>query len=208
MQTSGQVGAPSSSLSDGTNTVPFRQIKTGEMGVSDVHLPQYEGTYRKGRYSAANQAGVATTAAFATTYTGLVLSNPYGSGVNLVVEEIGLAELVAQTSALAVGLMVGFSATAVVHTTPLVPASNLIGSGATPIGKVDSSATLPVAPTLQKVLGSLGTGAVTVDTVDGSNFQLRGDIVLAPGAFLALYTSAASVAASLLASVVWEEVPV
>lgn len=208
MQASGLVGVPQSSISDGTATQGLRQLKTGEIGVSEVHLPQYEGTYRKGRFSAANQAGIALSAAFATTYTGIVLYNPNGSGVNLVLEEIGLAEIIAQTSALAFGIMVGQSTTAFSGVTALTPRSNNVGSGVNPVGLVASAATLPVAPTLQKILGSLGTGAVTVDDVQGSNFQLRGGILLAPGAFAALYASAASVAASLIASVEWEEVPV
>lgn len=162
---------------------------------------------RRQLFHAATQAALATTAGLATTYTGLVLCNPVGSSVNLILNEVGFASIVAQTSALAVGIMVGYNAsTNVTHTTPDTPRSGYVGVGVAGVGLVDTSATLPTAPTVQKILGAVQTGAITTGAFGGlAVYDLKGSIVLPPGAYAALYTSAASAAASILASMAWEE---
>jgi hypothetical protein len=209
MQVQGQSGNPPTTASLGVGTAaPLRQGNMGEAIVSELHGRYYEATYRKSTFAAATQAALASTAAFATTYTGLCLSNPIGSNVNLVLNKIGFASILAQTTALAFGIMTGFNAsTNVTHTTPGAPSSNFVG-GAAGVGLVDTAATLPVAPTLRQVLGVVDTGATTVATVDACEYDLEGDIIIPPGGFAAIYTSSASVAASLLASMAWEEVPV
>jgi hypothetical protein len=58
------------------------------------------------------------------------------------------------------------------------------------------------------VLGYVGTGAITTNTNVPSNFDIEGSIILPPGGYAILYTSAASAASSLLCSFQWEEVPV
>lgn len=208
MQIQGQVGQPSAqSIQPGAQPL-VRLGQLSDVIVSELHGRYYEQGYRKTSFGAANQAAVATTAAFATTYTGLVLYNPNGSAVNLVVQKFGAAPILAQTTTLALGLMIGQSTTAFSGVTALTPRSKNVGSGVQPVGLVASAATLPVAPTLDTVLGYLGTGATTVDQLLPGLFDIEGSIVLPPGAFVAAYTNAASVAASLFFSVGWEEVPV
>jgi len=208
MQLQSTVGGPSSTQNPGSQP----NLRSG--GLSDLIVSEFmarysESTYRRQNFSAANQAAVATTAGLATTYTGLVLSNPLGSGFNLHLNKLGFASVVAQTSALAVGLMVGFSATTnVTHTTPVTPRSNFYGVGVAGVGLVDQSATLPVAPTVQAIFGVVDTGAITTVTQSGLGLiDLEGSIVLPPGAYVAVYTSAASAAASVLASIGWQEFP-
>ena len=208
MQTFNLTGqTTNTSLPQGGQQQP-RGGKLGETVMQELHGRYYETTYNKAMFSAANQAAMTTSAALTTTYTGLSLSNPINSNVNLVLCKVGVAAILAQTSPLAVGLLAGINAgTNVTHTTALTPANNFIGQPAGQ-GKADSSATLTGTPVLLQLLGSFGTGATTVDQADAFTVDLEGSIVIPPGGYVALYTSAASAASSLLASFSWEEVPV
>jgi len=205
----GQVGG-SSAQTTGTNpaNLALRIGPTSELIIDELHGRYYETTVRKAMYSGANLTGVTTTAAFATTYTGMCLSNPIGSTVNLVLTKVTYAPVVAQTAALVMGIMTGYSASVnVTHTTPLVPLSNFVGQPAG-TGLIDSSATLPVAPTRLILLGTLTTGAITQTLLNGSVTDMEGSVVIPPGGFAAIYTSAASVASSLAFGMMWEEVSV
>ena len=210
MQVQGSVGAPAASLPVSVGSQNGPSIRLGQLAdviVSELHGRYYESAYRKSLFAGANQAGVATTAAFATTYTGLVLYNPSGSAVNLVLSKVGIASIIAQTSPLAVGIMTGFSTTALSGVTALTPKGRFVGQTAG-VGLLASAATLPVAPTLDTVLGVIDTGATTVATQLTGLIDVEGGIVIPPGGYAALYTNVASVAASLIASMAWEEVPV
>jgi hypothetical protein len=208
MLSQGQVG-PISNAADGVQ-VAFRQGKLGEQIMSELHGRYYESCYRRAQFNAANQAGQVTTVGLATTYTGLVLSNPIGSGINLVLEKVGVAFPVAVAAGLVYGLMVGYnSGTAVTHTTPSTTLrSNFVGVGAAPVGLVDTVATLPTAPTVSHVFGAIGTAAITAPmTLPTCFYDLEGSVILPPGAYAAIYTSAASGAAGMFGSFTWEEVP-
>jgi len=203
----GVVGG-SASATAGTNpsNLALRIGPTAELIVDELHGRYYETTVRKAMFSGANLTGITTTAAFATTYTGMCLSNPIGSTVNLVLTKVTYAPVVAQTAALVMGIMTGYSAsTNVTHTTALVPLSNFVGQPAG-TGLIDSSATLPVAPTRLILLGTLTTGAITQTLLNGVVTDMEGSVVIPPGGFAAIYTSAASVASSLAFGMMWEEV--
>jgi len=201
--------APQGGTSQGTGTTgSLRLGNMLDLIVTELHGRYYEGNYRRTRYGGATQAAVATTAAFATTYTGLVLYNPAGSAVNGVLEKVGIVPILAQTTSLAFGLMVGASLTQLSGLTAVTPRSKNIGSGAAPVLGLASAATLPIAPTLDTLLGYIGTGAVTVDQSVQGLFDMEGSILIPANGFVAIYTSAASVAASLLLSIQWEEVPI
>ena len=177
----------------------------GETAVLEASGRYAEPTRLLRRFGGSTQAAVATTAAFATTYTGLVLANPNGSLVNAYLDKVGVGAILAQTSPLAVGLMVGQSTTAFSGVTAATSGSEAVGSNVSPVAQLYSAATLPIAPTLRRILGSFGTGAVTVDQFDLAAIDQEGSIVLTPGAFVAIYTNVASVAASLFLSFGWEE---
>ena len=203
----GTVGG-SAAQAVGTNptNLALRIGPTSELIVDELHGRYYETTVRKAMFSGSNLAGVTTTAAFATTYTGYCLSNPIASTVNLVLTKVSYTPVVAQTAALVMGIMTGYSAsTNVTHTTPLVPLSNFVGQPAG-TGLIDSSATLPIAPTRLILLDTLLTGAITTTTSGGRLIDMEGSVVIPPGGFAAFYTSAASVASSLAFSMMWEEV--
>lgn len=165
--------------------------------------------YQQGIYSGISGA-VTTTAGTATTYTGLVLTNPLNSRVNLILQGLGYAPLVAQTAAIQLGVMLGYNATtAVTQTTPVTPTSNYVG-GATGYGLLATAATLPTAPTVAILLGSLLTGAITTVPQGGEFIDLNDGqslIVVPPGGYLAFWTSAASVASSLSLGIQWGETP-
>ncbi len=189
---------------------PLTSGHQNDLQVSQLHGRGYEMALRRASFHAANQAGVTTTVGLATTYTGLCLSNPNGSGKNLEVGLVGVTALVAFAAAAAVGIMVGFSTTDVTHTTPGTPRNNFIDTnfGTAGVGKIDTAATLPVAPVVHTIFGAGLTGAIT--TIPGQVPQIvdmQGCLVIPPGGYMAIYTSTASGASGILASIQWNEVP-
>lgn len=185
-----------------------RSGKQGEALASDLHGRYYEQTYRGNRYGG-SITGQVTTVGAATTYTGLCLSNPIGSGVNLEIDKVGAAFLVAFTAASTIGIMTGINtATNVTHSVAAVVRNKKIG-GAIGFGLLDSSAALPTAPVLDMVLASGLTGAITTgQEIPGVLVDLEGSIILPPGSYAAIYTSTASGTASMSASFGWSEVPI
>lgn len=208
MLSEAKVGPPST-LTDGVNAA-LRTGRQGDQIVSELHGRYYETCYRRNLFHAANQTGVATTVGLATTYTGLCLSNPVGSAVNLVIVKVGASFPVAVAAGLTVGLMVGYNAgTNVTHTTPSTTLrSCFVGVGAAPVGLVDTACTFPTAPTLAKVMGTIGTAAITAISMESAiSEDFEGSIILPPGGYAAIFTSAASGALGFLGSIKWEEVP-
>jgi hypothetical protein len=205
----GQVGplASSSSISAGQQTI-VRQGNMGDLIASELHGRYYEAAYRKSMFAAANPSAVTTTVGVATTYVGICLSNPISSTVNLVLNKVGYAFLVAFPAASTVGLMTGYnSGTNVTHTTPLTPKSLFTGQAAG-VGLVDSSATLPTAPTLTHVFAAGLTGAITTSEIAQSEIvDLEGSIILPPGGYAAVFTSTVSGTSAFWGSMSWEEVP-
>lgn len=172
--------------------------------------PRYfQNTVRRQAFHASHQAGQITTVGFATTYTGLCLSNPPGSGKLLVLDRVNYAVLVANVAAATLGLMGNYSTTEVTHTTPGTVRSNMIGANlAVPgVGKVDTAATLPVAPVMLMPFDAILTGAITTTTKAGPNVvDIDGSIILEPGGFVAIATTTVSAAAALWAGFIWHEI--
>lgn len=167
-------------------------------------------------FSGGNQAVVATalSAGVPTTYTGgLVLANPTNSTVNLVLNKVAAAFVVAQSSAAVIGLGLGISASALSGTLTAVPSisNNLSLTPPTPQGLLYSSAsiTLPTAPVLSRIIGAVDTGALTVDTVKAPLIlDVQGGVILPPGGFACILSSAAGTASSFFGSFAWSEVAV
>lgn len=165
-------------------------------------------------YAGGNQAVVATamTAGVPTTYTGgLVLANPpSNTGVSLVLQRVQVAFDVAQTNAAVISLGLGYSSTALTGTlTAITPQNQNPGSSNVATGKLYSSAsiTLPVAPFLARVIGSVDTGALTVAVNAASlALDLDGGVLLPPGGFACILSSATGTASSMIANFVWVEV--
>jgi hypothetical protein len=155
-------------------------------------------------FTAANQAAVALTAAFATTYTGLVLENPTGSGKNLVLHELTYASTVATPTATALGLMTG--ADAGDAAAAITPRNRLKSASAvSSVAIVDNGCTLTGTPVLEQLFATAWTEATTAGTLAQPNIvKLDGSLIITPGYYVAIYSAAANTAAFLF-SFLWEE---
>lgn len=176
--------------------------------VSELQPRYYEQAYRGNIFFAASQAATPVTN-LATTATGLILSNPAGSGKNLWIIDIGIQQAVAAAAAIdsvVLAANVNPVAAATVHTTPLIVRPSLLGSGAAAVGLVDSAATLPVAPV---VIRSLYAPSISATATTGPapyvKDEVAGLIGLAPGTTISL---SATTAISVFAHISWLELPV
>jgi hypothetical protein len=202
----GQVGpiASTTSLSAGVQATA-RMDNLGGLVATQLFPRYYEITYRRNMYTGANQAGVTTSAALSTSYTGLVLQNPVGNLFNLVVTKVGYSFTVAPAAAVAVGLMTGVNATS--FTTNLITARNRFVGGVLSTGIVSSGTTI-ATPVVETILDTVTTAAITTSPKGVGNIvDLEGSLILSPGAFVAFYTSTASGASGFFGSFQWVEVP-
>lgn len=202
----GQVGpiASTTSLSAGVQATA-RMDNLGGLVATQLFPRYYEITYRRNMYTGANQAGVTTSAALSTSYTGLVLQNPVGNLFNLVVTKVGYSFTVAPAAAVAVGLMTGVNGTS--FTTNLITARNRFVGGALSTGIVSSGTTI-ATPVVETILDTVTTAAITTSPKGvGGIVDLEGSLILPPGAFVAFYTSTASGASGFFGSFQWVEVP-
>lgn len=171
----------------------------GDVLMSHLHGNLYEQAYRGRLFSVCNQAVVTTTAGLALTWTGLALSNPSTSGVNLVLRRFMCAQ-VAVGAASAIGLMTGAGN----FTGALTVRAAKVG-GASSVTVASAAATI-VGPVLERVLGSVGSVATTAYASQPVvSADLEGGMIIPPGFYVASYTTAITTAA-LVFGLVWEEV--
>ena len=182
--------------------VILRADKQGEVMVSELHGRYYEQTYRGNMFSVANQAAVTTTAGLATTFTGLAIGNPVGSGVNLVLNLFTVGQV-----AVAVAGTVGIMGAAGPITASLTPISRMIGSGT--VSKATATAGQTIStPLLIAGLGTVGSLATTGDALaQGIVVDFGGSVIVPPGSFVASYTTAACTSAFVF-GFSWEEVAI
>lgn len=156
-------------------------------------------------FAAANQAAVALTAAFATTYTGLVIENPTTSGKNIILHQVSYACTVAVPTATVLGLMTGEDAGDAA--TAITPRNRLkSASAASSVAVVDNGCTLTGTPVLEQIFTTAWTEATTAGTLAQPNVvNLDGSLVLGPGYYAAIYSAAANTAAFVF-GFLWEEV--
>lgn len=184
---------------------PFtaRGGKQGDIMVSELHGRYYEQAYRGNVFSLCTQGtGITTTAALATTWTGLGFANPAGSGVNAVLIGFGCTQF-AVGAAATIGIMGG----AGTISSTLTPQSRIIGGGQ--VSKMAGSAGATIStPVLIGSYGSVGSLATTgYGLENGIYVELAGSIIVPPGSFVASYTSIITTSA-LQFHFVWEEVPI
>jgi hypothetical protein len=152
-------------------------------------------------FSVANQAKVAVTAALATTWTGLGVCNPTGSGKLLIMHEFGWSTDIVNPAEGVVGLMTatdtGFA--------QALTARCARNAYATSVAYCDDGATIST-PVLERVCGSTMEGAISTVVQNNVNiYKIDGGIVLAPGRSVLTYHSIGGTA-SLIFHFVWEEV--
>jgi hypothetical protein len=152
-------------------------------------------------FSIANQAAVATTAALATTWTGLGVCNPAGSGKNLIIHEFGWALTVIGSDEGGVGLM---TADDTGMADALTSRSCKYGAGSS-VAYCDNGATIGT-PVLERIYGTYGTGAITTAMLYAPTVvELNGSIILPPDRSILTYTTTATTAAFVF-HFLWEEV--
>ena len=163
---------------------------------------------RLGNVYSACTAGAVTLSTVSATCTGLSLSNPFGSGKDLVISKISFQPSTAPAGASVVGVAVSpaVSTTAVTHSTPAVihNARSTGSNSQVGVGKADAASTLPAAPVWLRPLGSV----VAASSITPAKYEdnVNGDIILAPGTNLSLsYLTTAAVG---IASITWAEVDV
>jgi hypothetical protein len=176
--------------------------------VSELQARYYENVYRGNVFTASNTAALALSLNSATA-TGLILSNPAGSGKNLVLLEalISVANLPAGQSTLILTANINPIAAATVHTTPLVIANALLGSANASVAKADSAATLPVAPTIIRSYSfTAATVAASTSFPPFIKDDIGGAIIVAPGCTVSIQCLVT--AATTINTLTWAEVAI
>ena len=183
--------------------VVARSGKAGDTIVSELHGAYYEQTYRGNLFQLAGLA-TTTTAAGAATFTGTALINPAGSGANLVIGRVAIAQAAALTASTNIGVMYG--PTIAVTTNLLTPANRFSGGRAS-VAYGTSGGTI-TAITNFIILAGSGSGAMTVpNIIPLVTYDFKGGLIIPPGFLLGSYTSVASTTA-LLFNFEFEEVPI
>ena len=195
-----QVLVGTQSAGDGAFIYP-RGGKQGNALSDKLHGDLYEQAYKSNLFHVTNQATVVTTVGLATTFTGLAIANPAASGVNLVIRTVAVAQSVAATTASAIGVMCGTGAAA----GALTVRNAKVGGAASATTTASAGATI-ATPVLERIIGSVGTGAVTVPLLlPVINHDFQGSLIIPPGYYMASFTTGVC---SLTFTFVWEEVPV
>jgi hypothetical protein len=184
-----------------TTVITARGGKQGDAIVSELHGRYYEQTYRGNVFSVANHAAVSTSSTLNTTFTGLSVANPTGSGVNLVI-----AKFTCQQFAVGAAAVVGIAAGAGAAAGSLT-IRNRFYSGAASKAVASAGATI-AAPILLVTAGTVGSLATTgYGLQPGISIDLEGSLIIPPGYFVCSDTSIATTTA-LIFSFMWEEVPI
>lgn len=199
--TQGIVGVQNNA--DGSTPVTQQYDQQGAGLVTEFHPRYYQQTVRGNVFSLNTQGtAVTTTAALATTWTGLGISNPAGSGVNLVLMKFSATQFAAGAAG-TIGLLGGIG----VLSASLTPQSRNIGSGGVSKARGSASDTIST-PLLITTFGSVGSVATTGYGLEPGIFvDLEGSIVIPPGSFVGTYTSVVTTSA-LNFGFTWEEVPI
>jgi len=194
------------------NVLTSRAGRFGQQFTADFLPRYYEATVRGFVFTASNVGAQAVSVALATTYTGLCLSNPIGSGKNFILIGGQYALTVAPAAIASLHLIAGGNTSNVTHTTPLAAPgiqSALIGqnagTGTSAVGtvaRVDSAATI-ANPYYLAGLGSGFTAAALYATTP-LQIDFGGMFVIGPGGYVAW---GALTAVTGFGSFVWIEVP-
>lgn len=155
-------------------------------------------------YSGANQTGCVWTVELATTYTGLCVSNPIGSGKVLLLRYAGYSEVVAPTGIADAWIAIGHHAGTNVAAGVAGTARNLKAGGAAGAGKVWTGATLPVAPAYMfPIINGHTSAALSTSGVPG---LVRITGVLPPGGFAIIANFTIGVAVGAKGAILWQEI--
>lgn len=188
----------------GSIPLGLRQLPQGDLSVSEIHGRYFEQGRAGNMFTAAGQAATAVSVGLSTTYTGLVLYNPPGSGVILVPNKIKVSLSAAPVASSNIGLIAGFSATGGVTalTTRQAVQSSQIGNSSVGKSIVLTAATIVTPTWLFELYDSFTVAALPPPTLP---IDLEGLFQILPGGFIAIGATSAVVMYSAIA---WEEVPI
>jgi hypothetical protein len=167
--------------------------------------PYFDLAHRGQIFYAANQAATAWSVALTTTYTGLVISNPARSPVDLVMLRAGFVLSLAPAAIASIGFIAGFSNAGVVtHTTPLsVYSSKLFQSEAGGKARADAAATIVGTPVwVHQFMG--GFTAAALPSTSPADIDLGGLFIVPPGGYFGI---GALTAVTGFGSLLWAEIP-
>jgi hypothetical protein len=183
------------------------QDQQGALLISEFNARYAAETYAGNVFFGANNAAQALSVA-STTFTGLAVSNPAGSGKNLIIIDftVGIAAALAVVATPVLGYAGSVSLTTGASTGP-TGLNSFVGTGAASVAKVGASATLNAAPTvLRPVLGlqwvTGGTSAANIYAKD----EIAGAIIIPPGQLICV--QALTAAATVVAAFTWLELPI
>jgi len=204
--TYGKVGNPTAGRLGAGARTPIRLGQQGEMITGSSHGKYYEAAKAGRLFYAANKALKAFTVGLATTYTGLCVSNPAGSGVDLVIQRVGFGHGAAPTTLPVIAIIGGHTAAGVVtHTTPLTAGARsckLDGLGGKAL--VDEACTIVSPLYIMPLMSSPATGTLPVGGAL-SMVDVDGSLVVPPGGWVA---TAANTVATGFSGILWEEIPI
>lgn len=191
----------------GTGTFkPFTSGISGGQRTTDAHGRYMDAALAGRLFTASNVAAQAVSVALTTTYTGLCLSNPAGSGKNFALLAAQYALTVAPAAIASLHLIAGYSSAGIVtHTTPLAAPgiqSTIINGTQGSAAKVDSAATI-VNPYYLMPMGSGFTAAALYAHSPGW-IDLGGAFIIPPGGWVAW---GALTAVTGFGGFMWEELP-
>lgn len=183
---------------------PGRGGATGEFVVADAHARYQEAVLQGRVFYACTQAAVATTVGLSATATGIIISNPLGSNVNLILWELLAALATAAAGIATLGLEIVITPANQTHTTPLIVRSALTHQPGGSLGLADSAATLSSVPVACRPIPG-GPVAATSITTPFIKDEIAGSLIIPPG--LAIATFSLTTTISALLSMTWEEQP-
>lgn len=184
---------------------PPTASQTGAQRVAFGEAP-YSDLARNGRiFWAANQSATAWSVALSTTFTGIVLSNPANSPVDLHILRAGFALSVAPAAISHMGFLGGYAAAGIVtHTTPLdVYSTRITGLSQAGSGRADAAATLVGTPLwVHPFMGGFTAGALP--STSPADIDLAGLFTIPPGGYFGI---GALTAVTGFGSLLWAEIP-
>lgn len=204
-QVTQHIGALSPSYGTGAQTT-LTLGRNGEILASEYHGKYYSLCYSGTIYFACNQANQALTS-LSATYTGNLVYNPVGSGINAILLQccIAVASAPAGISTMHHEATTSFQKTAPTTNTSLTVASSFLAQPEGASCFAYSATTLPAAPTAIRAIGggvnATGSVSPTAFIVD----DIAGGIIVAPGTYVGL--GYVTTAISVIASYHWAEFP-
>ena len=184
--------------------VPVKANAQGNMLIAPSGGKYVDAALSGRLFYAANINMVTTSTTLHTTYVGLALGNPTGSGKLVIVHEFGYAFATAAAAGLILALAEGAIGTDMADdvNAPIKCTRNGYGDS---VCYTDEGCTR-VAPQIVKIITQHTTAATTTLTNDMQVVDLQGSIIIPPGRAVFVDTTTAAGASGAQFSFMWEEI--